>query len=204
MKNLTNRFIYSISFSFCVLSGNAQEQNFNDQITVQQEIASFDRSSLIKNNKISEFDFELSKYLGLWYEQAHLPTFFQKNCDSSTASYSLNDDNSVKVLNICSKLDGTFTNIVGKATVDPKDSSGRSLIISFNFITDIVNLFKGVNYYVYSIDESYNYAIVGTPKKDMLWILTREKNINKETLESLLDSAKNLGFNTSEIIYDKR
>jgi lipocalin len=38
----------------------------------------------------------------------------------------------------------------------------------------------------------------------MLWILTREKKIKPEVLDSLLTISKQLGFDTSAIIDDKR
>ena len=136
MKTFTKKILCTLAFSFFAAKAQAQNTNEHDQIS--SEFLSYEKPLLMKNDKMSEFNFELSKYLGLWYEQAHLPTFFQKNCDSSTALYSLNDDGTVKVLNTCNKLDGSFNDIVGKATIDPKDSSGRSLIVSFNFITDIV------------------------------------------------------------------
>ncbi len=152
----------------------------------------------------SEFKFDITRYLGTWHEQARLETTFQKNCDSSTAHYSLNNDGSIKVLNTCNRLDGSSNDIIGRAKIDSKDPSGRNLIVSFNFITDIINFFRGVNYSIYYIDKYYKYAIVGTPQKDMLWILTREKMIQSETLEKLINSAKDFGFDTSKIIYDKR
>ena len=179
------------------------------QLSFAQDIINPENSLYVNHKKqnidnTSTFNFELNKYLGLWYEQAHLPTFFQKGCDSSTAQYSLNENGTVKVLNTCYKLDGSSNDIVGKAKVDLNDTSGRGLIVSFNIITDIINFFKGVNYYIYYIDESYNYAIVGTPKKDMLWILTRDKSISSEKLEELIYLSQKNGFNISKIIYDKR
>lgn len=190
IKNFVKIWLCFI-IAFCSSFSSAKEAKLN-------------HSDDMKIDKNAEFKFELSRYLGLWYEQAHLPTFFQKNCDSSTALYSLNADGSVKVLNSCYKLDGTFTNITGKAKVDAKDASGKSFIVSFNFITDIINFFKGPNYHIYYIDQSYSHAIVGTPQKNMLWILTREKKIKPEVLDGLLTTSKQLGFDTSAIIDDKR
>ena len=116
----------------------------------------------------------------------------------------MKEDGNVKVLNTCFKSDGSIKDIIGKAKLDPKDPSGRSLLVSFNWVTDIVNFFKGVNYYVYFVDDSYKYAVVGTPKKDMLWILTRDEIVDSETLQRLLDIARQNGFNLSTLVYDMR
>ncbi len=46
---------------------------------------------------------ELNRYLGKWYEIAHLPARFQEGCDDTTATYSLSEDGSITVLNECTK-----------------------------------------------------------------------------------------------------
>ncbi len=42
---------------------------------------------------------ELEKYLGKWYEIAHLPARFQEGCNETTATYTLLKDGSISVLN---------------------------------------------------------------------------------------------------------
>ena len=44
---------------------------------------------------------ELKKYLGKWYEIAHLPARFQEGCTDTTATYTLSEDGSISVLNEC-------------------------------------------------------------------------------------------------------
>lgn len=149
-------------------------------------------------------DIDLHRYTGRWYEQARLPNFFQKKCAASFAEYTLNPDSTIKVYNFCDKFDGTTEDITGEAKIYAKDSSGRSLIVSFNFINDIINFFTGVNYYIYYVNEDYKYAIVGSPKKDTLWILTREEKLDSETLSTLVIKAHELGFDTTALIYDMR
>lgn len=159
---------------------------------------------LISENSNQEFEFHLENYLGRWYEQARLPTFFQKNCASSFAEYTLNTDSTIKVYNMCYKFDGSTEDITGKAKIYPKDPSGRSLIVSFNFINDIINFFAGVNYYIYYVDEAYQYAIIGSPKKDTMWILTRNEKIDENVLKTLVTKSEQIGFDVSKIIYDTR
>lgn len=159
---------------------------------------------LISEHTNQAFEFNLAHYLGRWYEQARLPNFFQKNCASSFAEYSLNTDSTVKVYNFCNKFDGTSEDITGKAKIYQKDPSGRSLIVSFNFINDIINFFAGVNYYIYYVDADYRYAIIGSPKKDTMWVLTREEILHADVLQNLVTKAQELGFDTSKIVFDKR
>ncbi len=44
-------------------------------------------------------NFDLNRYLGKWYEIARLDFKHEKNLMQTTASYSLNEDGSVKVVN---------------------------------------------------------------------------------------------------------
>lgn len=63
---------------------------------------------------------DLNKYVGTWYEQALIPFYFERNCEKSTATYSLNKDNTIRVDNVCYR-NGVKKESVGKAHTDPKD-----------------------------------------------------------------------------------
>lgn len=58
---------------------------------------------------------DVDKYLGVWYRQASIPTYFEKGCKDSSATYSLNDDDTIRVNNTCSR-DGVSSSTIGKAT----------------------------------------------------------------------------------------
>jgi lipocalin len=46
------------------------------------------------------FVFDINKYMGIWYELIHYPSWFQRNDDYNTmAEYSLNSDGTIKVHN---------------------------------------------------------------------------------------------------------
>ena len=51
------------------------------------------------------------------------------------------------------------------------------------------------------LDEDYKYAIIGTPSKEYLWIISREKTIDDKLLKSLLEKIENLGFDSSKLIF---
>ena len=44
---------------------------------------------------------DINKYLGAWYEQAVIPFFFERNCEKTVANYSLNNDGTIRVDNVC-------------------------------------------------------------------------------------------------------
>lgn len=72
---------------------------------------------------------ELQKYLGKWYEIAHLPAKFQEGCSQTTATYSLSKDGNITVLNEC-RRNGKVRKAKGKAKVVDK-TTGAKLKVTF-------------------------------------------------------------------------
>jgi apolipoprotein D and lipocalin family protein len=72
---------------------------------------------------------DLQKYLGKWYEVAHLPFKFEDGCSDITATYTLLKDGNVGVLNKCLK-NGKVKASKGKAKVVDKNT-GAKLRVTF-------------------------------------------------------------------------
>jgi apolipoprotein D and lipocalin family protein len=107
---------------------------------------------------------ELEKYLGKWYEIAHLPARFQEGCSETTAVYSLSRDGNVSVLNECRRK-GKIKQAKGKAKVVDKATGAKLKVIFFwPFYGD---------YWIIKLGHNYEYAVVGTPDRRYLWILSR-------------------------------
>lgn len=115
---------------------------------------------------------ELSRYLGTWYEIASYPQRFQKGCTGTTATYSLRDDGTIDVLNQCFKdsLDGKLDVAEGRARVVDTGSSAK-LEVSF------FRPFWG-DYWIIDLGPEYEYAVVGHPGRDYLWILSRQPQLD--------------------------
>ncbi|VEJ05751.1 Blc-like protein [Campylobacter lari] len=140
----------------------------------------------------------LEKYMGTWLEMARKPAFFQKTCKSAKAEYELEYKGStpiIKVKNICTKENGEISQANGKARV----KSPRALAVKFSIF---MNVFNKPNYEIIYIDTNYQVSIVGSPDKKYLWILSREILV-KEQINSLLEIAKQRGFDTSDVIFDE-
>ena len=134
---------------------------------------------------------ELKRYLGKWYEIAHLPARFQKGCTDTTATYTLSDDGSISVLNEC-KRRGKVKQAKGKAKVVDK-TSGAKLKVTFfwPFYAD---------YWIIDLGTDYEYAVVGTPNRKYLWILSRTPQMDDTLLAQLLESVKSKGFDVTKLI----
>lgn len=139
-------------------------------------------------NTVSYVD--LQKYMGTWYEIASFPTWFQKGCTGTTATYTLNTDNTVTVLNKCFKPDskGILTPSTAEGTAYVADPiTNAKLKVSFFWP------FSG-DYWIIELASDYSYAVVGHPNREYLWILSRSPYMNPETYADLLERIKIKGF----------
>ncbi len=134
---------------------------------------------------------ELQKYLGKWYEIAHLPAKFQEGCSETTAIYGLMKDGTVSVLNECKK-GGRIKQAKGRAKVVDK-ITGAKLKVTFFWP------FYG-DYWIIKLGDNYEYAVVGTPDRKYLWILSRTPQINSTLFSELADFAKSKGFDIERLV----
>jgi lipocalin len=60
------------------------------------------------------------------------------------------------------------------------------------------------DYFVLELDEiNYSYALIGSKSDKYLWILSRDKDLPKTTIDFLLGKAKERGYDTSKLIWVK-
>ena len=139
---------------------------------------------------------ELDRYLGKWYEVAHYPTFFQADCASSIAEYSLGDDGSINVFNSCLAADGsTASTITGKATVaDP--TTNAKLVVSFPSVP------FPAPYWIIDLGQDYEYAVVSDPLRLTLFILSRTPTLDQATLDGILSRLPDQGYDPARLFYD--
>jgi len=134
---------------------------------------------------------ELEKYLGKWYEIARLPARFQEGCTDTTATYALSEDGSISVLNECI-ISGKVKQAKGKAKVVDKHS-GAKLKVTFLWP------FYG-DYWIIDLGKDYDYAVVGTPNRKYLWILSRTPQMDDKLFSQLIESVKSKGFDVNNLI----
>ncbi|HEX8712451.1 MAG TPA: lipocalin family protein [Terracidiphilus sp.] len=137
---------------------------------------------------------DLFRYMGTWYEIAHLPAWFQRSCSSNTtASYGLRPDGKVTVLNQCRTRDGKLKSAKGIARVASKKGPNTKLKVSF------FGPFAG-DYWIIDLDPEYQWAVVGDPHRRYLWILSRQPRLDPETYARVVERAKTQGFDVSRLM----
>lgn len=138
---------------------------------------------------------DLDRYLGTWYDIASFPQRFQEGCTATTATYGVRDDGEIDVTNRCRKgsLAGEEDSATGRARV--VDSVTRAkLEVSF------FRPFWGDYWIIDLDDESYAWAVVGTPSRDYLWVLSRSPTLDAGRYDGVVGRARALGFPTERLI----
>jgi lipocalin len=143
----------------------------------------------------SNFNFEIEKYLGTWYEIARFDHRFERGLQGVTATYSLKKDGKIEVLNQGLKggLDGKLKKAKGKARMVSEDTP-RQLEVSFF-------LWFYSPYNILELDPGYNYALIGSNSANYLWILSRSPQLDEGTIEKLLTKARERGYETDNLIW---
>jgi lipocalin len=143
------------------------------------------------NSTVTSFD--LSRYLGTWYEVARYDHSFEKGMDNAMAEYILQDDGTVFVLNTAWK-NGKYKVAEGKAKYPDPDLEPGALKVSFF-------LFFYSEYNVMMVDEDYQISLVGSKSKNYLWILSRTPVPDPDLLNMILEEAEARGYDTSKLIW---
>lgn len=143
------------------------------------------------NSTISEFN--LSKYLGTWYEIARMDHSFERGMQNVTAEYLLRDDGKVDVVNSGWK-DGKYKVANGKARQPEPLSDPAHLEVSFF-------LFFYSDYNILMLDKDYQVALVGSKSPKYLWILARTPQVSDAVLGDFLDEADSRGYDTGRLIW---
>ncbi|MEB0135909.1 lipocalin family protein [Actimicrobium sp. CCC2.4] len=145
-------------------------------------------------------DFDLSRYVGSWYEIARLPNKFQKQCVADvSATYVKRTDGDIDVINRCKNAAGTIEEAVGQGRV-PEPGTKAKLKVRFapRWLSWLPMVWA--DYWVLDIAPDYSVAAVGDPTKKYLWILARKKEIADPVYQALMKRLTSQGFDTSQLV----
>jgi len=136
---------------------------------------------------------DLKRYTGTWYEIARFPHRFQEGCVGSNATYTLLEDGKIGVLNQCHKgsLDGEISSVQGKAWVtDTKTNAKLKVRFFWPFTGD---------YWIIDLGDNYEYAVVGHPGRQYLWILSRTSEMDEALYNRILKKLHDQFYDVSKL-----
>ena len=141
---------------------------------------------------------DLQRFQGRWYEIARLPRATQIDCAGTTASYKLTSERDLVVTNECSVggLNGVRRWVKASAKVTNAAVPAKLSVDFGGFFGD---------YWIIDLDrDGYQYAVVGHPTRQYLWILSRNPTLDPPTLTPILERAAQKGFDTGRLEYTKQ
>lgn len=140
---------------------------------------------------------DLARYMGTWYEIAHLPAWFQRRCaGDTTATYTLLPGGKIQVLNQCRMSDGRLKSAKGIARLAGGNGPNTKLKVSFFWP------FYG-DYWIIDLDPEYQWAVVGHPGRKYLWILNRQTQLDSTLYAQILHRAQQQGFDVTRLLVTK-
>lgn len=150
-----------------------------------------------KNNKTMNTttvnNLDVNRFMGSWYEIARYEHSFEKGMTHVKANYSLLPDGTIRVLNSGMK-NGKKKEIEGKARKKKDSNSNSKLEVSFF-------LWFYSDYFVFELDDNYQYAVIGSSSDKYLWILSRTPQLPQSTINDLLIKIKKRGYDTSKLYF---
>jgi apolipoprotein D and lipocalin family protein len=143
---------------------------------------------------------DLTRYAGTWYEVARLPNRFQTKCAGEVvARYEPRPDGRITVVNRCRTTKGDTTEATGVARrVEGQPPS----ILEVRFAPAFLGFLPAVwgDYRIIALDPDYRHAVVGTPDRAYLWVLSRTPQIDRTRYEQLLGEARAQGFDVTKVV----
>ncbi|MDO7901424.1 lipocalin family protein [Pseudomonas sp. K1(2024)] len=144
---------------------------------------------------------DLKRYQGKWYELARLPMRFQQDCAQSEAHYNLKPDGSLGVLNRCRTEGDEWLRAEGHAGIEEPGHTDKLWVEFDNWFSRLVPGLTRADYWILYVDEHYQTAIVGSPNRRYLWILSRTPSLPAWQREHLLSKARQQGYDTSRLVW---
>ena len=99
----------------------------------------------------------------------------------------------ITVINKCKKADGTLDEAKGEARIKDKQTNAK---LEVRFAPKLLSIIPNVWGDLLDLDlgKNYDYALVGSPDRKYLWVLSRTKQIEQAKYENMMQIAKDEGF----------
>ena len=137
-----------------------------------------------------------ARFAGRWYEQARLPSPYQKDCWGSTFDWTRTRDGGLDVVVSCrlGSPRGKAKVQRAKATVlDPKTNA--KLRVSF------MGGLASAEYRVLDRADDYSWVLLGTSGGKYMWILSSRPKLSEAALQQAVARAQSLGYAVGKLIH---
>ena len=136
---------------------------------------------------------DMDRYLGRWYVIANIPYFLEKGKVATYDTYAR-------------KPDGTLVNnfTFRKGGFDAPETTWHGSARVVNNLTNAEWKVRFLwpftsTYLVLELDPDYRWAVVGTPGRGLLWVLSRDRQLPAVTYTAILDRIRAQGYDPAQI-----
>lgn len=139
-------------------------------------------------------NFKVKKFMGTWYEIARLDHPFEQGMNSVTANFTLGSDGKITVQNngyMVKWQEWRYAEATA-AFADEKKTGFLKVSYIWPFYDP---------YVIFELEADYDYAFVCGKDRSFLWLLARTEYVHRRVIEDFEAKAKELGFDTSQLIY---
>ena len=120
---------------------------------------------------------DVPAYMGTWYQVAWFPNRFQKQCVSDTVASYRRVPEGVEVVNRCRNAEGRIDSVTGLARAAGAQLAGDTLQPARLEVSFLPRLLRWLpvwgDYWVIQLADDGRYAVVGEPRREYLWVLSR-------------------------------
>lgn len=141
---------------------------------------------------------DLPRFAGRWFEVARLPASFERGCNRDVmAQYTL-DNGELRIVNRCRQRSGRVRLATG---VGRPVRGGNDARLKVSFAPTWLRWLPGTwePYWILRIDPEYRTALVGTPDRKFLWLLSRAPQMDNAQFLRLVDHAREQGYDVSRL-----
>lgn len=137
---------------------------------------------------------DLDRYIGRWYVIANIPYFLEQGKVASYDTYAKRDDG---------RLDNLFT--FRKGNFNAPETTWRGVAWVVNEETNAEWKVRFIwpfstTYLILELDPDYQWAVVGTPGRGLLWVLARERQMSDETYAMIMQRLTAQGYDPADIV----
>lgn len=141
---------------------------------------------------------DTQRYLGQWHEIAHLPLFFQRKCVGPvTTTYAMAPDAKLAIQATCATRKGNKT-VDGVGRFEPGQPAAFKVRFAPAWLSWLPQAW--FDYWVIDIDPDYQWAIIGGPGATHLWILARNRTMNRALYQRLVARARDRGYPVEKLV----
>jgi apolipoprotein D and lipocalin family protein len=139
---------------------------------------------------------DLDRFMGSWFEVARLPNleadgFGQLGVDV-TASYGRRPDGSISVRTVSYNAKARMRRTEVNGTVRPTNPGRSQLLLTF------YRVIRG-RLWVIGLDDDYRWALMGTPSRRRLWLISRSPRLPQADYDRALAIAAAQGYDAARV-----